>query len=87
MTTLDDPYLCALCAELESICDPFAQKLEEVIDRSERDGICSEKAAEAAREKIGRCMEEVNLVLLKTFFCETIAATLGVAAPEAGAVN
>jgi hypothetical protein len=67
----DDSYLPAVFTELErAMSDPFVQhleKLEEVINRSERDGLCSEEVAQAAREKMGAWMEELGFLLVKTY--------------------
>jgi hypothetical protein len=94
----DDPYLsAAVFAELErAMSDPFAQhleKLEEVINRSERDGLCSEEVAQAAREKMGAWMKELSFLLVKTYLlheqfrdAETMAAAAAhsrAAAPKA----
>jgi hypothetical protein len=84
----DDPYLSAMYAELESIWDPFAQhleKLEDAINQSEREGICSEEVAQAAREEIQACMEEVDLVLfIKTWILhEKLRAAEIISAPLA----
>jgi hypothetical protein len=66
----DNAYLSAVSAELESISDPFhehLQKLDEVINRSERDGLCSAEAAEAARDKIYECIRELETLFVKTY--------------------
>jgi hypothetical protein len=42
-------------------------KLEEVINRAERDGICSEEVAEAARDEIYECMMELEGLFVKTY--------------------
>jgi hypothetical protein len=65
----DDPYLSAMFAELESLANPFQEnleKLEEVIDRSERDGICSEEVAQAVREEIEEWVIELGILFSKT---------------------
>lgn len=82
----DNPYLSAVNAELKSILDPFSEyllKLEEVINRAERDGICSEEVAEAARDEIYECMMELEGLFGKTYLihkelrlAETITALL-----------
>ena len=67
----DNPYLSAVYAELESISDPFYEhlhKLDEVINRSERDGLCSEEVAQAARDKIYECLRELETLTVKTRF-------------------
>jgi hypothetical protein len=67
----DDPYLSAMFAELESLANPFQEnleKLEEVIDRSERDGICSEEVAQAVREEIEEWVIELGMLFTKTLF-------------------
>ena len=63
------PYLSAVYAELASISEPFEQhleKLDEVINRSERDGLCSKEVAEAARDKIYECIRELETLIVKT---------------------
>ena len=65
----DDPYLSAMFAELESLANPFQEnleKIEEVIDRSERDGICSEEVAQAVREEIEECVLELHILFSTT---------------------
>jgi hypothetical protein len=67
----DDPYLSAMFAELESLANPFQEnleKLEEVIDRSERDGICSEEVAQAVREEIEEWVIELGILFSKTLY-------------------
>jgi hypothetical protein len=52
----------------DAMMTPFLrsfEELEEVINRSERDGICSGKAAEAARQEIKRLMSKLDLLMLK----------------------
>jgi hypothetical protein len=54
----DDPYLSAMFAELDSLTSPLQEnweKLQDVIDRSERDGICSREVAQRSgrKSKIG----------------------------------
>jgi hypothetical protein len=71
MTTLfqDDPYLSAIFAELELLANPFQEnleKIEEVIDRSERDGICSGEVAQAVREEIEERVLELGILFSKT---------------------
>jgi hypothetical protein len=69
MTILEDPHLSALMAEFESMMDPFLlsyEKLEEVINRSERDGVCSDEVTQAAREEIESRRDELNFLVLKT---------------------
>jgi hypothetical protein len=65
----DKPYLSAKFAELESLANPFYEnlvKLDEVIDRSERDGICSEEVAQAVREEIGERVLELGILFSET---------------------
>jgi hypothetical protein len=67
----DNPYLSAMFAELESLANPFQEnleKLEEVIDRSERDGICSEEVAQAVREEIEEWVIELGILFSKTLY-------------------
>jgi hypothetical protein len=71
MTTLfqDDPYLSAMFAELELLTNPLHEnweKLEEVIDRSERDGICSKEVAQALREEIDYWFMDLGMLFIKT---------------------
>jgi hypothetical protein len=64
-----DPNLSAKFAEWGSMEDQFAkhlQELEEVINRSERDGLCSVEVAQAAREMLGSCRKEMQSAFVAT---------------------
>ena len=67
----EDPRHSAILADFESqeaMMAPFLlsfKELEEVINSSERDGVCSDKVAEAAREDIKVLMWELDLLILK----------------------
>jgi hypothetical protein len=60
----------AVLAEVKATTDPFRkhfEKLEQVINRWERDGVCSEEVAQAAREEVEARSCELGIVLFKTF--------------------
>jgi hypothetical protein len=66
-----DPSISAMLTEFSSHCammTPFRrsfQELEDGVDRLERDGVCSEQVAEAARQEIRRLLFTLDVLILK----------------------
>jgi hypothetical protein len=68
-TPNNNPYLAAVCAELNSFWDPFNEHLHnlaDVINRLKRDGLCSAEVAQAADDTISECVLELEMVYVKT---------------------
>jgi hypothetical protein len=68
-TSHQDDYDYTLFKEFGA-SDPYAhlERLEEVVNRWEREDGCSEEVAQAAREELGSRMEELGIFLCKAFF-------------------